>query len=344
MSRLHRRYAVSCCQIFAFVWALTCVSPSVFPQPVPPQPLPALWELQRGNRFIVETTTDRISTIEVAQEGALQSSTTDRLTLEYSVEDISMAGDVRFRVRVLASERDSKAGGLSQSQNPAEVASLEGLTVRMLVARDGIVDRVPDFRRALVRLAGQNPDSQRLLQQTCFEETFKSWFGRPFWLCLPDEERESGVTWQRTDDISLGLLGSLRVIVTCTIDSLDNPESATVRVTGTGRHVARMTDEEPAAADAILFQNVSATLDDLTGRGEMNWAVSAKESSLRTSRPAFESLTLEIKMSGSAEVVSGGRTLPVTWSLVETESTRLLKYESVLSNFQLPFPSVTPQN
>lgn len=290
----------------------------------------SVWELQPPDRFSVETTIDRETTVQIDSGKEYTSTTKEKVGISYRVlrrltTGISIQVDVTSVVRVGSSGQPSQDKLADQ-----RLRELENFSGVLLVAADGTVTNVPGRRESLRQLAGSDPLGMDVLSASCPEPVFISWFGHPFWMTAPAEKREAGSSWDRVDEISLGLMGRLRTIATCEIDEVIDG-TAVVKISGSSRQVPNVDIGAAGTGELLRFQDLQATVDEFGGTGRMVLPLTQptekeKVGTAQTRRPWFESLTLEYKLSGQATIVSGGKESKLSFRQTRKEVSRLLEY------------------
>lgn len=281
-----------------------------------------LWGLQTGNQFAVETTIERATTLQIDGGSETTTSVKEIIELLYTVNNVRPTGIV-IEVRVTKAIRVGKSGQES-SDNTADqqLESLKGFRSFILVAPDGVVTNIAGRLDSLRQLAGPDPLSMDLLSATCTDNVMTSWLGYPFWMTAPDETLQNDTEWQRVDELSLGLMGSLRVMTTCTIDSMKEQQIG-VKISGSGRHVSNLAASDNSNT-LISFVNTQATVERFEGSGKMVIPKRPEDDNNTELRPWFESLSLEWQITGKSTVVSTGQEKALSFRQTRKQISRLL--------------------
>ena len=292
------------------------------------QPLSAqetIWGLSPGNTFTIETTIERQTTMQINGGREATSKVTEQLQMEYVVNSIRPTGIV-FEVNVVKANRSgSKEPEVTESSPNDQLESLKNFSAFILVAPDGVVTNIARRLDSLRLLAGPEPLGMDLLATACSEKVMISWLSYPFWMTPTTEKPEQGTEWQRADELSLGLMGSLRTMVTCTVDMVDG-QRIDLKISGDGRHVAEVTNDK--SENLLQFANVEAAVESFSGAGQMVLpevsVIKPEDGEPEELRPWFENLTLEWQIKGKATVTSASSEREVSFRQTRKQTSRLL--------------------
>ena len=292
-----------------------------------------VWGLRSGDRFSVKTTIDRETDIQLADSAPVTSTSKDQLELEYLVWQATPV-ETRMQVRVVSFVRIGSSGdAFTDSMFDQRLKLLERVPIMISVGPNGVVTNLTGYRESLKQFAGPDEKMLQLLQEAWPQQSFESWIGRPFWMTQPGDDHEDRETWERIDQLSLGLMGGLRTVATCRIDSQgDGP--AKVVVSGSVRQVAPSPPDSAASPRSVSFGDVEATAESFSGEGLMLLPEQANDddSVPVKLRPWFTNLVLNWSITGGAKVKSGGRTQKVTFRHQQKQSSQLQP------NFQMGRP------
>ncbi|MCP4173555.1 MAG: hypothetical protein GY758_22605 [Fuerstiella sp.] len=283
----------------------------------------AVWGLQREDRFSVETTIDRETIVQLADSAPVTSTSREQLELEYLVWRVTPLETV-MQVRVVLFVRIGNSGNaFTDSLFDQRLKLLERIPIMIAVDPNGVVTNMSGYMESLKQFAGPDQNMLQLLQEACPQQSFQSWIGRPFWMTQPDNGDEDGKTWERVDQLSLGLMGGLRTVATCRIESQED-NSANVVVAGATRHIAPPPDRN-ASPRSVSFTGVKVKAESFSGEGRMLLPEKATDddpTSVKL-RPWFASLTLNWSIKGEANVKSGGRSQKVTFEHRQKQASEL---------------------
>ncbi|MEQ9410210.1 MAG: DUF6263 family protein [Fuerstiella sp.] len=311
-------------------------------------PQTTVWGLAATDRFSVETVTVKETTLTLGDREPETSTTSETSVLQYSVIS-ALPTEMLLQVRVTDSERRSDT---PSNRSPAQFLSqnqrLTRLPVALLLDARGVVQSVHQYDEMLQYLAGTSERSARLLKQTVDEKAFVSSIVFPFWLTPPEEKRDVGTSWERQHDLSLGLLGSIRTIMTFEVTEADD-NNLKVSVTGNSRHLPPAPGTEPARI--LSFDQVSVALTSFEGTARLVFPdpLAAEESETQAAehdgrRPWFDEMQLEWKISGSTVVRSGDSATPLSFQQTLKQRSRLLPGYSVRQRpFQGPPTGAPPR-
>ncbi|HIE98649.1 MAG TPA: hypothetical protein EYG03_28705 [Planctomycetes bacterium] len=283
-----------------------------------------VWGLQRDDRFSVKTTIDRETVIQLADNAPVTSTSEDQLELEYKVWRATPVETV-VQVRVVGFVRIGKSGdAFTDSMFDQRLKLLERIPIRIDVDTNGVVTNMEGYRESLEQFAGPDQNMLKLLLEACPQQSFQSWIGRPFWMTPTDNDDEDGKSWERIDQLSLGLMGGLRTVATCRIDSQEN-NSAKIAISGTARQIAPPPLDRNASPRSVSFTDVKVTAESFRGEGRMllpEQTVDDDPNPVKL-RPWFAGLTLNWSITGEATVKSGGRSQKVTFEHRQKQTSEL---------------------
>jgi len=291
----------------------------------------ALWGLHTGNQFTVETTVERATTLQIDGGAQITTNVKELIELVYTVNNVRPTGIV-FEIRIAKAIRLGKSGR-EASDNTADqqLESLKAFSAFILVAPNGVVTNISRRFDSLRQLADSDPLSLDLLSGICTDNVMTSWFGYPFWMSAPEDKRQEAAEWQQLDELSLGLMGSCRTIVTCTIESVEDQQLG-VKIAGTSRHIPYLAAANDSST-LLKFNNVEATVERFEGSGKMivpkPAAGKPTEDDRNELRPWFENLTLEWLITGKATVAATAQEKVLTFRQTRKQTSRLLPDYSV---------------
>ena len=283
-----------------------------------------VWGLQSSDRFSVKTTIDRETIIQLADRDPVTSTSQEELELEYLVWRISPT-ETMMQVNVLSFVRiDSSGDTVTDSMLDQRLKLLERVPIIIAVAPDGVVKNLSGYRESLKQFAGPDRKMLQLLEEAWPRQSFESWIGRPFLMTPPADDVEDRETWERIDQLSLGLIGGLRTVATCHIDSKAE-NSAKVLVSGSTRLIRPSPSDDDASTRSVRFTGVETTAESFTGEGLLLLPENVVDDDSRPGRlrPWFASLVLNWSVTGEARVESGGQSQKVTFEHRQEQSHQL---------------------
>jgi hypothetical protein len=283
-----------------------------------------VWGLRSGDRFSVKTTIERETDIQLADSAPVTSTSKEQLELEYMVWQATPV-ETRMQVRVVSFVRIGSSGdAFTDSMFDQRLRLLERVPIIISVDPNGVVTNLSGYRESLKQFAGPDAKMLQLLQEAWPQQSFESWIGRPFWMTQPGADNKDRETWERIDQLSLGLMGGLRTVATCRIDSQEDGFSKVV-VSGSARQVAPSPPDSAASPRSVSFADVKATAESFSGEGRMLLPEQADDddSVPVKLRPWFTSLVLNWSVTGEATVESGGQTQKVTFRHQQKQSSQL---------------------
>ena len=313
----------------------------------------SIWGLFYRNYFTVETTIDRTTTVTIDDGKPIINKSREVLQVRYDVRrlrptEVVLLATIQKCRRIPLTGGDAateaeKARRQSAAADERLTARLEKLEFEVHVSPDGGVNEIKVPAEFYRQLDAARLSSQSVLQSTLTKATISSWLARPFWMVTEVGRYESENEWQQIDEVSMGLLGQIRTLVTCAVTDVEE-QKATVAISGKSRHI------NPVNLDGNSGQIAFADLQ-VTAQFEGD-AVMIRESDQideRTERPAqrpwFESMTLRWNVEGQtvARTQNGGRR--IAFQQQRTESSRLLPdyYVGNLPLFRAPRELQVPQ-
>lgn len=284
----------------------------------------SVWGLRSGDRFSVKTTIDRETEIQLSDSAPVTSTSKEELEAEYLVWQATPV-ETRMQVRVASFVRIGSSGdAFTDSMFDQRLKLLERVPIMISVDPNGVVTQLSGYRESLKQFAGPDRKMLHLLQEAWPQPSFESWIGRPFWMTQPGDDHEDRETWERIDQLSLGLMGGLRTVATCHIDSQEDG-FANVVVSGSARNVAPSPPDSAASPRSVSFADMKITTKSFSGEGRMWRPDQANDDdSVPTGlRPWFTSLVLNWSVNGEATVKSAGRTKHVTFRHQQKQSSQL---------------------
>ena len=253
---------------------------------------PGFWGLRPGNEFTVLVASSRRTEISVDGKPDVIRESSESQRIQYRVVAIDRSGDVTLTAVVQKMERNPPSPVL---------ARLAGAAFPLTVQPSGRVSTTsPDARDALVTyLSNGDPESAMVLKKCLTDESIASWFNAPFWL-IPTAEAGSGKSWEYTNDMSLGTLGTVH------LDLNFQPEEArdrfsTVDIVGNARFSPLVLPDATERAAFPFWSNPSVEIDSVTGTGRMAVTSVDSDEPVRR-RPGFESVELTVGLHGTAQV------------------------------------------
>lgn len=233
------------------------------------------------------------------------------------------------------SPQNNVPGGVAEA---SRISQLEGIRLTIEVAPDGIVEAVSfdDRNRLISNLAGLNQTTGRFLKESCSDETLAAWLSRPFWLAVPPGQMAAGQSWDRTDEISLGILGSTRLSVRIQApDTLPEKFPAFLPLTlhGSGRFAPRLTTQEIQNSLPFQLTDLQVEVSDLAGTASF-YDPGSSPVAENQRRPPFDQLHLAFRVHGSCQVETNGHSHPVTFEQHQSQNWFLVLWptDSPLSN------------
>lgn len=313
----------SVCQICCLCLALTALA-------APYQAQKTVWGLFYRNYFSVETTIDRTTTITIDDGAPVVTSSREVVLVRYEVRRLRPT-EVTLDAIIVKCRRvplttplgaASTAETTDETDDPA-TRNLENLRFEIRVSPDGGLNGIqvpPEMAR---QLDGGSQSAQSILRSTLPEATIASWLARPFWMTVEDDKFAAEAEWQQIDEVSLGLMGQIRTLVTCRIDDIAE-QKATVTITGKSRHItpARFS----RSSGTLAFQDVKMESSEFAGTAVMirRGEIIDERTEQPRQRPWLESMKLNWTVKGTAVASVNGSEKAVAFSQKRTESARIL--------------------
>ena len=285
-----------------------------------------VWKLQPKDRFSIETTLERSTSIRIGDGESETSKQTWQLQVEYTVTRLRNA-ETTFSVGLVDIRKNGQALGEADRQR---VELLRQIRAKIVVDAAGAVSRISGYQDFVRRLAGVDDMVGRLLAETYPESVFTSWLQQPLWLASKDLTSGPDASWECMDEFGLGQLGSLRTIVTCHVDNVEE-QTVTVGIQGEPRFVAP--SPLPPASRAATFSDVQIKDMVLKGHGTAVLPLSEEagdksaegaKRSRPVQRPWFDELIVTREVSGSATLTTGSQSRPFEFQQSQTQTSRLM--------------------
>lgn len=290
-----------------------------------------LWGLTYSNSFSVETTVERTTTVKIGDGPESVHQSTETIVVEYRMAAIQQS-EIALRATIASCNRSGESSSQPFGQLAAQqIGICKGLQVYLNLDADGVVTSITQGSATGARVLAGGPGEDSDLLAACWNDrVIGSWLGRPFWCGLKPDEWKQEATWEHTDDVSLGLLGQLRNIVTCTMKEVTD-DKAEVLITGNARHIPLTSLNWPEAAP-LKLGDVTVSVDQFSGSAKMirpkkPVALDAQNSRFSpppSLRPLFDSLLLSWKISGETKIKVGDSERPVVFNQQRKERSRLL--------------------
>jgi len=294
-----------------------------------------VWGVSAGDRFQVSVVIVKQTEVTIDDQPPTLSETKDRFLIEYRVAQISATGDAVIVASLRRPVRETGTASPASLKSAAEAAgTLEDLLVVLHVDSEGVVQKIsPTDREALIaQVSSLDPSVTRLLQNACSDDVIAGWFGRPFWLTTDPATAAQGQTWSRSDEMTVGVFGTLRSEVELKAGATVDQRMG-LEMSGTGRFVPLVVPETDSPGHSFQLKNVDATLDQFTGRARMFLSpAEANPDGTNPKRPQFESMEVTVRLHGSGthqqnpsdkvQQVSFRQTQIQSWTLVDFQSGR----------------------
>ena len=304
----------------------------------------SVWGLQSNDRFSVITTIERETVIQLADSPPVTSTSKEQLELEYLVGRVRSA-ETEIQVRVTSFVRIGSSGNsFTDSMFDQRLKLLERVPITIRVDPNGVVTNLSGYRESLKQFAGPDRKMLQILHEAWPQQSFESWIGRPFWLTRPGGGNESRETWERIDQLSLGLMGGLRTVATCRIDS-QTENSGNVLVSGTARLIEPPPSDTGASPRTVSFTEVEVTDKSFSGEGLMLLPEETKDEDSEPVqlRPWFASLTLKWSVTGKARISNSGRSRNVSFQQRQKQSSQLQPDFRMGPPAAISFPTQPPR-
>ena len=287
-----------------------------------------LWGMSYGNRFSVETTVERTTKVSIGGSTERVHRSTETTIVQYSLAAMQQS-EVALKAKVLSCRRsgDSPNAALDQLAGQ-QIGLCEGLQVYVNIDADGVVTGItPGGASGSRVLAGGTGENKDLMAACWNERVIGSWLGRPFWCSLPLEKWQAETSWEHTDEVSIGLLGQVRNIVSCTISKATD-ETAEVLISGNARHIP-MPRQITSGSSLLQFEDISVSVDKFSGSAKMIQPKQTEQqdgppAAPANQRPWFDSLSLDWQIRGEATIAVGDEKRTLVFSQDRTERSRLL--------------------
>lgn len=286
-----------------------------------------IWNLNFGDRFAVEHIVEQETSLSLEGGESHVSKTKERIVVHYRVNQ-SRQGQTILEVRMSQAEllADGESEPAAGTDDPDTVPS--GTPMYISVGADGLVDPASNFSSYLQSLAGASNRARTLVESAVSEQALCSWMALPFWVTPPADEEAA--SWDRISELSLGMLGTLRSVLTFTSD--DTGPSRTLTISANTRH-RPLLESASKSAPVIAYSDVAATLSDFRGtaRLRMEKKVESEDNQPPNARwrPWFEDMELAWKITGSASIRVGDQSRKLTFQQTQKQVSRLLP-ESVV--------------
>lgn len=303
-----------------------------------------VWGLQSGDRFSVVTTIDRETVIQLADSAPVTSTSKEQLELEYLVGRVRPA-ETEMQVRVASFVRiGSSRNSFTDSMFDQRLKLLERIPITIRVDPNGVVTNLSGYRESLKQFAGPDRKMLQILHEAWPQQSFESWIGRPFWLTKPGDDNEARESWERIDQLSLGLMGGLRTVATCRIDS-QKDDSAKVLVSGAARLIAPSPSDNDASPLSVSFTDVEVTDRSFAGEGLMLLPEKTEDEDSKPVqlRPWFASLALNWSVTGKANITNSGRSQNVSFQHRQKQSSELQPNFRMGRPAAISFPTPPPR-
>ena len=256
----------------------------------PVRAMPRFWGLKQGDKFSVVVADSRRTDIVVDGEPEVTQQSSESMQIQFTAVDFERTGDVIVRAYMQRIERKP------------EVAVLAGLNAPPIFLRiqpDGKVSMLnPESRELLLAsLTDRDPEAMNVLKKCMTDESIASWFSIPFWPPGPAESADEKESWERSQEVSLGTLGTLQMDMSLLRGKTEDNMSK-LAITGKARFRPLVLPETETATFPF-FSNVSIEIDEIFGTGQM-YQLLPDENDAAPQRPGFESIEWTIRLHGEA--------------------------------------------
>jgi len=275
---------------------------------------PAVWGLKAGDSFVINVFIVKQTEFTVEGQPPETNETRDRFEIEYTVATILKSGDALITVRLKRATReagDSTSESLKTSVSSAR--SLEELRLRFQVDILGQITEIDrrDKEAFLVALSSLDPSAWQMLRDTCSDEAISGWFSRPFWTALASDptivDREPNAPpvqatpiLERVESMALGPFGMLNTSIQLQPAKGKDDEPG-FTISGTGRFVPLVVPESRQAQGRLPFKEVTAELDEFSGRVRLAKAEPQDPNAPPTRRTMnFQSMETTARFHGSS--------------------------------------------
>lgn len=258
----------------------------------PAAAVPRFWGLRPGDKMVFIVAGSRRTDIVVDGQPAVTQETSESSQIQLTSVDFDRNGDVIFRVEV------------QQIDRQPETADGTNINVPQLFLRvqpDGKVNMLnPEIREILVAtLANGNPETINIMKKCLTDESIASWFSVPFWSHGPAEDQEKQKAWERSQEVSLGTLGTLQMDLRFTKGDTEK-NVLKFAITGESRFRPLVLPDADTAVFPF-FSNVSVEIDEIVGTGLMPQPT-AKEATPQQEQFGFDSVEWTLKLHGEAKL------------------------------------------
>lgn len=308
----------------------------------------AVWDLVPGDRFAVEHIVHQETSVALEEGAPRLTKTNERIVIAYQVRSVRPDQTI-LQVHI------SQADLMTDEARTAEEGAAHSLTgvqntpkMTIVVDGDGVVRSISGFSSFLDAQTGGDDRTSALLRTAVPEQAFRSWITLPFWITPPAKDSDDAASWERLSETSLGLMGTVRNIMTFELKTDGDPDdenSFNLKITCNSRHVpfinhSQTSDGQPDFSDVTVeqteFQGSAAVRKKEMTRIIPNAAPTERN------RPWFESMTLSRNISGSATARFGGMPHKISFQQTQTLVSRLLP-NSWRPALRYPPPDGPPQ-
>ncbi len=327
MTPVTRRHFRATC----IVWVTTVIAA------VPAVAQTSVWGLQRGDSFNIETTVEQETTLQLDGREETTSKSKEKFSVQYvvfsSLPDETVIQAKVTNLRNLGNSDTAHTDLLLDRQ----LQQLRRIQLTLSVDPQGVVTQTQGGEQLLRQLAGVSKRSQKLMQNAVSPDAVATWINQPFWLAAPGVPVTADQTWERVGDSSLGLLGSVRAVLTFKVTKADE-NSAQVSIEANARHIPPTSTDNDTAA-RLTFSDVTAEIENYSGSGLLMFKVPQSDADadkpgtatleepapggFSKRRPWFDGLTLEWSIDGSATVRSGSTSRVIKFQHKQRQTSRL---------------------
>ena len=254
--------------------------------------VPGFWGLRQGNEITVLVASSRRTDIAVDGQPEVTRETSESLQIRYRVVAIERSGDVVVNAIVKKLDRQPASSSL---------ARLNGMTFSLVIHPDGNVNTLnPEDPDALVaHLSNGDPESAQVLKKCLSHESIASWFSVPFWMIRPAEDHKKQDAWERSHDVSLGTLGSLKLDLNLRLGDIQ--DSMVEVVIASDARFRPLVLPDTAVASFPSLSNARVEIDEVQGTGRI-YVASQDADEPPGARPEFESVEWTLRLHGEAQL------------------------------------------
>lgn len=254
--------------------------------------VPGFWGLRQGNEITVQVASSRRTDIAVDGQPEVTRETSESLQIRYRVVAIERSGDVFVNVIVQKMDRQPPSSMLTR---------LTGETCSLVIHPDGNVSTLnSEGRDALVtHLSNGDQESEQVLKKCLTDESIASWFSVPFWMIRPVKDDKKRDAWERSHDVSLGTLGSLKLDLN--FHPGDIQDSMVKVVIASDAHFRPLVLPDTTAASFPFLSNPSVEIDEVSGTGRIYVASQGADEPPGV-RPEFEIVEWTLRLHGNAQL------------------------------------------